>query len=338
MTACSIAGNRKADRQCSEWTIIAVRGNGQNEDRPLELPDDALDGEPCVNAELLVDARARLGECVLWCEQRATLYWTDIEGAKLGCWRQADGATRQWTMPERVGSFALCQDPARLLLGLASGVALFDLDRETMTAIVPVEPEQATTRINDGRCDAQGRFVFGMFNPAGATIGHYYRVTSALRVECLPLPPVGVANSIAFSPDGARMYFADTPTREIRCVEYHADGRIGMPCLFVRLGADQGYPDGSTVDADGGLWNAQWDGGCVVRYDSNGVETARLSLPVSRPTCPAFGGTGFDRLFVSSAQIGLSPEALREQPAAGGVFALRPGRHGLPEHRFDIGS
>jgi L-arabinonolactonase len=310
----------------------------QNEVRPPKLQDEALVEDPCVNAELLVDARASLGECVLWCEQRATLYWTDIEGATLGCWRQADGATRQSTLPERVGSFALCRDPARLLLGLASGIALFDLDRETMTAIVPVEPEQPTTRINDGRCDAQGRFVFGMFNPAEAAIGHFYRVTAGLQVERLALPPVGVANSIAFSPDGTRLYFADSPTREIHCADYHADGRIGVPRLFARLGADEGYPDGSAVDADGGLWNAQWDGSCVVRYDSDGSETARLLLPVSRPTCPAFGGREFERLFVSSAHIGLSPEMLREQPAAGGVFALSPGRHGLPEHRFAIGS
>ncbi len=290
-----------------------------------------------MTAELLVDCRSELGECVLWCEQRATLYWTDIEGATLGCWRQADGGTRQWPMPERVGSFALCRDPGRLLLGLASGIALFDLDRATLGAIVPVEAEQPTTRINDGRCDAQGRFVFGTFNPAEAAIGHFYRVTADLKVERLPLPQVGVANSIAFSPDGARLYFADSPTREIHCADYHADGRIGPPRLFVRLAADEGFPDGSTVDADGGLWNAQWDGGCVVRYDQGGIETARLVLPVSRPTCPAFGGADFERLFVSTARIGLGVEARREQPTAGGVFALAPGRRGLPEHRFAIG-
>ncbi|MEP6791734.1 MAG: SMP-30/gluconolactonase/LRE family protein, partial [Ramlibacter sp.] len=83
-----------------------------------------------------------------------------------------------------------------------------------------------------------------------------------------------------------------------------------------------------------GLWNAQWDGGCVVRYGSDGAETARIALPVSRPTCPAFGGTGLGRLFVSSARIGLRPPALEAQPAAGGIFVASPGFQGLPEHRF----
>ena len=106
------------------------------------------------------------------------------------------------------------------------------------------------------------------------------------------------------------------------------------PGLFERLSQDQGFPDGSTVDADGGLWNAQWDGACVVRYGADGAETDRLGLPTQRPTCPAFGGPALDRLFVSTARTGLSDAALAEQPSAGGVFALAPGRRGLAEHRF----
>ena len=284
--------------------------------------------------ELIVDARARLGECVLWCGASGALYWTDIDSATLSRWHARDGSVRVWAIPERVGSFALCADPAQLLLGLASGVALFNLEREVMTPVVPVEAEHESTRINDGRCDKQGRFVFGTFNPAEAPIGRFYRVHADLSVETLPLPAVGVANSIAFSPDGTRMYFADSPTRVIHCVDYHADGRLGVPREFVRLGAHDGYPDGSVVDADGGLWNAQWDGACVVRYGADGIETDRVTLPTQRPTCPAFGGTNLDRLFVSTARIGLDDKTLRQQDRAGGVFALSPGRRGLPEHRF----
>jgi len=285
-------------------------------------------------AELLVDAQASLGECVLWCERSAALYWTDIEGSTLGRWNAADGSTRTWSLPERVGSFALCDAASQLLLGLASGIALFDLDRGAMSPVIPVAAHQPSTRINDGRCDPQGRFVFGLFNAGEAPIGQFYRVDAELRIETLPLPPVTVANSIAFSPDGTRLYFADSPTRVIRQAAYAADGRIGTPGVFVQLRSDEGYPDGSTVDADGGLWNAQWDGSCVVRYGPDGAETDRLPMPTRRPTCPAFGGAALDRLFVSTARIGLSEAVLREQPSAGGIFALAPGRHGRPEHRF----
>lgn len=291
-------------------------------------------------AELLVDAQAKLGEGPLWCPVEQALYWTDIQSATLSRWRAADGAVRVWPMPERLGSFAFCETPGRLLLALESGVALFDLARGALlTPIVPVEPEHVTTRLNDGRCDPQGRFVVGIYNQTAdeAPIGHFYRITStddALQLERLPLPKIGVANSLAFSPDGTRMYFTDSPTRQIWCVDYHADGRLGEPRPFVQLGAHEGFPDGATVDAEGGLWSAQWRGHCVVRYDADGRETDRLALPASQITCPVFGGAGMDELFVTSARAGVTAEELRGEPPAGGVFRLRPGRRGLAPHRF----
>lgn len=197
-----------------------------------------------MTAQLLVDAKARLGECVLWCELSNSLYWTDIEGFSLSCWHAADGRVQQWTLPQRVGSFALCHGTSRLLVGLASGIALFDTTSEALSPVVPVEPEHPTTRINDGRCDPQGRFVFGMFNQAadGAPIGHFYRVHADLTVERLPLPPASVGNSIAFSPDGTTLYYTDSPTRTIYCASYFADGRIGLPRPFARLSASEGTP------------------------------------------------------------------------------------------------
>jgi L-arabinonolactonase len=287
-----------------------------------------------VTPRLLVDARARLGECALWCEREAALWWTDIEGRTLSRWRSADGAVREWKMAERVGSFAFCAADARLLLGLASGIALFDPESEQVSAFTPLEAGPAGLRINDGRCDRQGRFVFGLFHKAETAVGHFYRIDAGMRIERLPLPPAGVANSIAFSPDGATMYYADSPGRTIFQVDYGVDGRLGEPRPFVTLAANEGYPDGSTVDAEGGLWNAQWDGGCLVRYDSAGQETDRILLPVSRPTCPAFGGNQLDELFVTTARIGLDEAALTMQPAAGAVFAIQTRRQGLPESRF----
>lgn len=283
---------------------------------------------------LAADARARLGECALWCDRTQTFWWTDIEGATISR-LHADGRLDQWPLPERVGSFAFCAgSTSRLLLGLASGIALFDTATQSLSPVVPVEADQPTTRINDGRCDRQGRFVFGMFNPAEQAIGGFYRVHADLRVERLPLPAAAVGNGICFSPDGATMYYADSPRRTIWSLDYHADGRLGPPRLFVQLGADAGYPDGACIDADGGYWSAQWDGSCVVRYDPAGRESARIALPLARPTCPAFGGAALDTLYLTSARVGLGEEQLRAQPAAGGVLAAAPGWRGLPEERF----
>lgn len=130
------------------------------------------------------------------------------------------------------------------------------------------------------------------------------------------------------------MYFTDSPTRTIQRLDYAADGRIGAPQPFVRLAAHEGFADGSTIDADGGLWSAQWRGGCVVRYDTQGQQTHRFAIPASQVTCPAFGGALLDRLFVTTARTGLDAAALQSEPAAGGVFALEGGFRGLPESRF----
>jgi L-arabinonolactonase len=288
-----------------------------------------------VTPRLFVDAQARLGECALWCEQTSSLWWTDIE-ARTVSRRDANGNIRQWSFEEKVGCFAFCANNQRLLLGLANGIALFDPESGRVSDFVRLESGVAESRINDGRCDRQGRFVFGLFNRAEAPVGHFYRVTGDLRIEQLPLPPAGVANSIAFSPDGKTMYYADSPARKIFSVDYHADGRLGQPRVFVELPPDTGFPDGSAVDAQGGLWNAQWLGSSVVRYDDEGRETARFALPVSKPTCPAFGGPQLDELYVTSARIGLERDALRREPAAGGVIALTPGWRGLPESRFAL--
>nr|WP_255428349.1 SMP-30/gluconolactonase/LRE family protein [Ramlibacter cellulosilyticus] len=286
------------------------------------------------DVRLVVDAGDRLGECALW--DGAAFWWTDIEGSKI-CRLEAGGSVRTWKLPERVGSFAFCGGSAtKLLLGLASGIAVFDTAGDSLSPVIPVEADQPTTRINDGRCDRQGRFLFGMFNPEEASIGGLYRVHPDLRVERLPLPAAAVANSICFSPDGATMYYADSPTRTIWSLDYHADGRMGTPRVFVRLREDEGFPDGSCIDAQGGLWNAQWEGRCVVRYDSDGRETERIAFPVSRLTCPAFGGPGLDVLYVTSARGGLSKERLREEPQAGGVFAAATRWRGLPETRFAL--
>jgi len=288
-----------------------------------------------IRAALAVDAKCQLGEGATWCERSGRLYWTDIDGARL--WRHdpATGASASWTMPERLATFALCADPNRLLLGVATHLAFFDLSTGAMRRIADVEPG-LDTRVNDGRCDRQGRFVFGTKDDAddAQPIGGFYRLNLDLSLERLPLPSPAISNSIGFSPDGATMYYCDSPTREIRACDYFADGRIGRDRPFVRLSDADGVPDGSTVDADGGLWNAQWGGARVVRYGADGVETARVSVPSKQPSCVALGGARLDTLYITTARVGLDGRALAQDPHAGGVFVATIAGRGLPEALF----
>ncbi|MFM0687026.1 SMP-30/gluconolactonase/LRE family protein [Paraburkholderia strydomiana] len=291
--------------------------------------------QPAKSAALLLDTKCTLGEGATWCARTGRFYWTDIEGARLWRYDPSDGRSTFWPMPERLATFALCADPHYLLLGLASQLAFFDIATGQTRHIVDVEAGM-NTRVNDGRCDRQGRFVFGTKDEGSPlqAIGGFYRLNHDLSLERLPLPAPAISNSIAFSPDGATMYFCDSPTREIRACDYRADGGIANDRLFVRLADATGEPDGSTVDRDGGLWNAQWGGRRVVRYGADGVETERVEVPTAQPSCVALGGAQLGTLYITSARVGLDAAALAGDLRAGGVFIVTPARRGLPEPVF----
>ena len=283
--------------------------------------------------EIVVDASNQLGECVLWCERSARVLWTDILGATLHAMDPATGTTQSWIMPERLASFALTNSDDRLLLGLASQLAFFDFSTGTVTPIVTIEPA-LSTRLNDGRCDRAGNFVFGTFNEvqgagqARLPIGRLYRLNAHdLSLETLALKQVAIANSICFSPDGATMYYADSPDKAIRCCDYPSlsNDRVFAVC------EGEGEPDGSCIDGDGYLWNAQWGGSKVVRYAPDGSIERVVATPALQPSCTAFGGSGLNVLFSSSARVGLTDPA----PADGALLATSlAGVKGLPETRF----
>ncbi|MEA3119560.1 MAG: L-arabinonolactonase [Paraburkholderia sp.] len=291
-----------------------------------------------LRATLVVDAKCALGECALWCNKSGQFYWVDIEGACLLRFDPATGERLSWPMPERLATFALTADPHVLLLGLATRLAFFDLLTGSIQPVAMIEPG-LNTRVNDGRCDRQGRFVFGTKDEADdpQPIGGFYRLNGDLSLERLSLPAPAISNSIAFSPDGATMYFCDSPTRRILACDYDAHGQVGPARLFARIEDADGVPDGSTVDAEGGLWNAHWGAGRVVRYDASGKETECVLVPARQPSCVALGGARLGTLFVTTARYGLDAQTLSGEQSSGGVFAATVTRRGLPEPVF-VGS
>ncbi|MCU6432582.1 SMP-30/gluconolactonase/LRE family protein [Undibacterium sp. Jales W-56] len=288
--------------------------------------------------ELKIDAKNALGECILWCDRLQRLLWTDILGESLWAYQPVSGKIVSWPMPERLASFALTDDNDRLLLGLASQLAYFNFSSGSIAPICQIEADMPTTRVNDGRCDRQGRFVFGTLNETQdrAPIASFYRLNADLTLQRLELPHIAIANSICFSPDGGTLYYCDSLSKSIRCCSYDAgSGPITNDRLFADLSKDPGEPDGSAIDADGYLWNAQWGGWRIVRYTPDGSIDRVISLPVAQPSCLTFGDPDHASLYITSARTGLSGPELRKQPHAGGVFYSRLDTvRGLPEQRF----
>jgi L-arabinonolactonase len=290
---------------------------------------------------LAVDCRCTLGEGIVWSRGLRSVLWTDIEQSTLWMYRPHDQLTRRWPLPDRLGSFAVCES-GRLLLGLAKSLAFLDLDTTSenaplsMTSILPIEPQVPRTRTNDGRTDRAGNFVFGTMNedhrPAN---GSFYQYSSRSGLRRLDVGGVAIPNSICFSLDGRTMYFCDSPTGVIRQCEYDA-ASAGVTNVreFTRYSEGSGFPDGSIVDGEGCLWNTVWGAGVVRRFDPNGQLVAEIPIPSRNLTCPAFGGDSLEQLFVTSSRQEMSDDDLKAAPTSGGVFAVRGAARGVADALF----
>jgi L-arabinonolactonase len=295
---------------------------------------------PNLTPVLVVDSRCELGECVLWCERRGALLWTDITSARLWMHVPDSGITRHWDLPQRLGCFSLCDD-GQLLLGLAKGLFLADLDNAQGNALVlrqvaEVERERDDTRVNDGRTDRHGNFVFGTKHEGdGPASGSFYQFSFARGLRRLALPAASIPNSICFSVDGRTMYFCDSRMPEILCCDYDADrAAVSDMREFTRVETAGASPDGSVIDAEGCLWNAQWGAGRVVRYRTDGSIERIIPIPARNPSCCTLGGAALDQLYVTTAREDMSPDELMRMPHAGGIYRLPLADvRGLPESR-----
>ncbi|MFA3760040.1 SMP-30/gluconolactonase/LRE family protein [Yersinia sp. 2466 StPb PI] len=278
---------------------------------------------------IAADVRNTLGECPLWCERTRRLYWTDIECSELLALEEGDDAVMRWSLPERLGSFALTEKSNILLMGLASRLAFYDLNTGILTTVA-ASPGETGTRTGDGRCDRAGNFVFGTMDEGYPVkvIGKFHRLNAAtLTVETLSLPEVAIPNSICFSPDGCTIYYSDSMQGKIFCCDYPS---LDKPRVFTET-VGNGAPDGSCVDAMGYLWNAEWGGNRIVRYSPDGTTDTILPSLGIQSTCPTLAGEGFTNLYCTTASVGLSAPSIYDGAllkAESTVFA------GLPESRF----
>jgi sugar lactone lactonase YvrE len=237
-------------------------------------------------------------------------------------------------MPGLIGSIAFAED-GRLLVALPDRIALFEPATEKLETAASLHTRIPDHRFNDGRCDRQGRFWVGtMHNITRAPEGLLYRLDRERGELIMMKSGICIPNSLAWSPDGRTMYFADSLRYAIFAYDFDvAHGLMSNERTFVET-RPPGFPDGSTVDADGYLWNAEFNAWRVVRYAPDGRIDRVIELPAERPTSCAFGGPNLDILYVTTASQWMTESELAAQPMAGALLAIDAGVRGLPEPRL----
>jgi L-arabinonolactonase len=271
-----------------------------------------------------------LGEVPRWHPSERALYWIDAFKPAIHRLHPASGALESWTPPEKLGSFAPRAGGGLLIAG-RGGLAHYDPASATLDRIVDPEAGGAVNILNDGRCDRRGRFWVGsMSKTMQRASGRLYRLERG-HLDAVD-DGIWVANGVCWSPDDRRMYLADSHVKTIFVYDFDlAAGMIGPRRVFATMQDRRGVPDGSSVDAEGCIWNAVFDGGCVVRYAPDGRIRSTVQLPVSRPTACTFGGADLATLYVTTARFRLAPDKLAAEAHAGGLLALDVGVKGLPE-------
>jgi len=287
-----------------------------------------------LHAELVLDCANTHGEGVLWNPADEKLWWADIHGQKLWSYDPVADTAQSFDMPGRVCCFAP-RAQGGFIVAFDNRISLFSLEQGETQRLYDFEPDNPDTRLNDGCTDRLGRFIAGGMNEAtGEADSSVVSVDERLQVSVL-FDGVSCANSTCFSPDGRRMFFADTPTRELCVYDYNeASGSVSNRRVHASFADQPGLPDGSCVDAEGAVWNAQWEGHRVVRVAADGRIDLVIEVPVWKPTCCTFGGPNLDTLFITTSRLGSSAEQLAEEPLSGGLFQVKPGVRGVADSPF----
>ncbi len=281
-------------------------------------------------AKLVQDARAELGEGPLWDARTAELLWVDINEGVVHRFDPVTGADRSFEVGRSVGT-VVPRASGGYLLAVQDGFAAAG-DDGSVELLVAVEAENDETRMNDGACDSRGRFWAGTMHLDCVTcVGSLYRLDPDLTVTRM-VGDVTISNGIGWSLDDTVMYFVDTVTGDVDAFDFDAEsGVCSNRRRLATIEEAAGTPDGLTVDAEGCIWVALWDGWAVRRYAPDGTHLGTVDVPAARVTKPSFGGRDLRDLYITSAA---ADEPDPAQPHAGGIFHVRPGVAGLPAQAY----
>jgi sugar lactone lactonase YvrE len=290
--------------------------------------------------ECTVDSKDSLGEGCLWDDATQTLWWLDIaRPSRVHRFTPATGEHKTVISPLLLTAIAKRRGGG-FIVGGEDGVYALDAETGATKLISRPETNLPENRMNDGACDSSGRFWIGSMMQNIGPKGEDMDITADTgKLFCVEADGssvvmernIGVSNGPCWSPDGKTFYFSDSKNQVIYAYDF--DGNLSRRRVLNDT-KDYGYPDGATVDADGFIWSARWEGSCVLRIDPKGRIDRVVEVPATRVTCPVFGGIELDTLFLTTSRAHVSKEVLEKYPQQGGVFAFQPGVKGTVKHHF----
>jgi sugar lactone lactonase YvrE len=284
--------------------------------------------------ELVVDAHAELGEGPVWDERSGLLWWVDLLGGTVHRTDPVSGTDETTNVGSAIGAVALREDD-RLLVAVADGVGVLDPLTKDVELVLPLLTGDPDLRMNDGKVDPLGRFWVGSMSwslTPGA--GVLLRIDPDLSVTPM-LTDLTIPNGLDWSDDARSMYYIDTVTSRVDRFAFDIrTGTMSGRQPLVTVPAGQGYPDGMTLDAEGHLWVALFDGWGVQRYSPEGRLEDRIEVPAEQVTSVTFGGRNLEDLYITTGQEDFPPGGKSNQPHAGGLFRYRPRVPGRRANRF----
>lgn len=301
--------------------------------RPRPRPGSLL-GSPVADLVCALPWGAQLGEAPIWHPHEKALYWVDILHPAVYRFDPATGQN-DTCAPGKLVSAVLPTEDGGLLVASQDGIEALDFDTGRLTPFVNPEEGMHDNRLNDAKIGPGGAIWVGSMRlDSSKPSGGLYRISGDGHVETME-NGLKVSNGLGWSPDNRTFYFVDTVPGLIYAYDTApGSGRLGNRRVFATIPETDGRPDGLTVDNEGGVWCAIWDGWRVNRYLPDGSLNRVIDLPVPRPTSVCFGGADLATLYITSARTRLPASTLSEAPLSGGLFACTPGQTGSAAFLF----
>jgi sugar lactone lactonase YvrE len=312
--------------------ILGSCNNKQtNETKKTETMKDSL---IVWQAELILDAKAKLGEGAIWYPHEKALYWIDIVANELHIFDPATEKDLKYELPNKPGTVIPLKN-GNSLIAMDNGIFEWNKKDNSFTFFAENPEKEIGSRYNDGKCDPSGRLWVGTYAEDVKQCA-LYRIEADKSITKM-VSDVTTSNGIAWSLDKTKMYYIDTPTRMVQQFDYDdKTGEISNKKIIINFEEGIGNPDGSTLDAEGMLWIAHWGGACVSRWNpQTGQMIGKVEVPCLQVTSVAFGGEDLSTLYITTVREWLDDETLEKYPNSGGLFAVKPGVKGISANYFE---